>query len=216
MRPTRADMAAIIRSVALLALYFASLQDVAEGHPIQNHCHMSKYKKMQPSAMSPARKLQNLQHKKSSCHHGLRLKHFEDCDIKGRDRLMLTLYRVSLVVDVLENMNKTELVKQNLNAFSILESDLMNCEMEKSPELKNCRHHLKQYRETVTQECLKNDVLTSLVWILTEDMGQLIHGGQSPEEMIKADLHVTAKPPPAKKQKGKRKKKGKKTKKKAD
>ncbi|KAM4021306.1 uncharacterized protein ACNLHF_001364 [Anomaloglossus baeobatrachus] len=166
--------------------------------------------------MSPARKLQNLHHKKSSCHLGLRLKNFESCDLKGRDRLPLTLDRVSLVINVLENVTVTELVKQNLEAFYILESDLMNCEMEKSPELKTCRHHLKHYRATVTHECLKNDVLLSLVWFLTEDMGQLIGGRQSAEEMIKPDLHITAKPPPAKKQKGKRKKKGKKTKKKAD
>ncbi|XP_075692783.1 uncharacterized protein LOC142660018 [Rhinoderma darwinii] len=149
-----------------------------------------------------------------SCRQGLRLKTFKNCDVKGKERLMLILHRLSLVVNVLENMNKTDLVMQNLETFSILHSDLMNCEMVKSPELRRCRDHLNQYKETVTKECLQNDVLMSLVWILGEDIGYLIHEEQSGKGTEKKDLHVPAKPPAAKKHKGKRKKKGKKMKKK--
>ncbi|XP_071980871.1 uncharacterized protein [Engystomops pustulosus] len=207
------NMAAIIRITAFLVLLYVFLQDTAEGHPLQNQCYMSKYKKIQPSIMAPARMLQNQQKKRPSCHQGLHLRKFKYCDIKGRERLLLTLQRISLVVNVLENMNKTKVVTQNLEAFSILQGDLMNCEVIKSPELNSCRHHLHHYRETVTKECLENDVLLSLEWILTEDLGYLIHGRQSGENMEKMDPPVTVKPPAAKKRKGKRRNKGKKSKK---
>ncbi|XP_066438240.1 interferon lambda-2 [Eleutherodactylus coqui] len=210
------DMATSIRILALLALYGVWLQTPAKGHPIQKQCHISKYKNTKPSVMSIARELQDLQRRRRSCHLGLRLRNFTDCDLKGKERLMLTLHRLSLAISVLEDMNQTKLVIQNLEAFSILQADLMNCEGAKSPELKNCQHHLNQYRDKVTKECLENDVLLSLVWLLTEDLGYLIYGEQSAEGKEKMELPVTTEPLAAKKNRGKKRKKSKKNKKNAN
>ncbi|XP_056396019.1 uncharacterized protein LOC130291364 [Hyla sarda] len=217
----RTGMAAVIKIVVLLC--FAYLQHPAEGHPLQKRCHISKYKMVRPDMMDAASKLQIQPKYKPICNQGLRLINFPNCDIKGKARLMLTLDRLSLVIRVLENMNttgnliKTQLVAQNLETFSILQTDLMNCEKVQSPNLKKCQRHLNQYRKTVTSECLENDVLQNLVWILIDDVGYLVNGVPSSAEGIKkADRHVKAKEPAAKKRKGKRKKKNNKIKKMAN
>ncbi|XP_069800154.1 uncharacterized protein [Dendropsophus ebraccatus] len=217
MSPTT-GMATIVRIVLLLALYTACLQDPAEGHPLHKRCPMSKYKKLQPDTMDAARRLQNLQKIKASCTQGLLLENVTNCDIMGTARLPLTLQRLSLVINVLENINttgnfkKTDLVKRNLEAFSILQDDLMNCDRVESPNLRDCESHLDQYRTTVSSECLENDVLLNLLWILVEDVGYCVHGDQSLESMKKANPRAAAKPNAAKKHKGKKNKKNKKVK----
>ncbi|XP_063791789.1 E3 ubiquitin-protein ligase RBBP6-like [Pseudophryne corroboree] len=95
--------------------------------------------------------------------------------------MTLTQHRLSLAVTVLENMTMTSLVRQNLETFSILQTDLSKCEMKNSPKVEACLRHMATYTETVSAECLQEDVLLNLVWLLHEDLSSLIHG--KPQEM---------------------------------
>ncbi|XP_075042036.1 interferon lambda-1 [Mixophyes fleayi] len=197
-----------IRMLAVTSLYYTFLWDTATGHPLRTHCHIHRYKSIAPSTMSQVKQLQNLHEMKENklkCHHGLRLKKFPNCDLQGNERLILTQHRVSLTVKVLENMTMTGLVRQNLETFSILQTELSKCEMIKSPEVEMCLQHLNKYTERVSAECLQEDALLNLVWILVEDLGFLIHRKSREKEPWGKDPQFNLKRPVPKKHRERRK-----------
>ncbi|KAM8952245.1 uncharacterized protein RCH25_043034 [Pelodytes ibericus] len=155
------------------------------GHPHRRHCQLSRYKSIPPSVMAEVRELQNPEEEKEMgvkcAHHGLRLKRFPQCDIKGHERLTLTLHRVSLAVEVLHNRS------HNLDLFSALKKDLSTCNLPSSSVLDTCRGHLDRYMEKVSDECLHHDVLLNLVWLLVEDLRSLTHGEHDGHQNRKED-----------------------------
>uniref|UniRef100_A0A6I8PVB1 Interleukin 28B (interferon, lambda 3), gene 1 n=1 Tax=Xenopus tropicalis TaxID=8364 RepID=A0A6I8PVB1_XENTR len=132
-----------------LAAMMALLVTVT-AHPHRRHCHMSRYRSVSPSDIRAA-----------------------------SDRLILTLERVTLAVDVLTNMTESPLAKLlslPLTMLLSLEDDLKICR--KSPlysdppseQLMPWLHHLKHFREKVSSECVQDAVLLSLTQLLIEDI----------------------------------------------
>uniref|UniRef100_A0A6I8Q2F1 Interferon lambda-3 n=1 Tax=Xenopus tropicalis TaxID=8364 RepID=A0A6I8Q2F1_XENTR len=120
------------------------------AHPHRRHCHMSRYGSVSPSDIRAA-----------------------------SDRLILTLERVTMAVDVLTNMTESplsEFVTQPLEFFHSLEDDLKHCR--KSPlysdppsqQLMPWLNHLKHFRERVSSQCVQDAVLLSLTQLLIEDV----------------------------------------------
>ncbi|XP_063791790.1 uncharacterized protein LOC134947885 [Pseudophryne corroboree] len=204
-------MDVIIRMLAVTLLCYTCCWDTATGHSLRAHCHIHRHRSIPPSTMAQVKELQNIHEIKEikpKCHHGLRLRKFPNCDLQGNDRMTLTQHRLSLAVTVLENMTMTSLVRQNLETFSILQTDLSKCEMIKSPEVEMCRHQLHKYIERVSAECLQEDVLLNLVWILDEDLRSLIHGKPQKKGPRRQDpqLHPTIPVPKKHRGRGKHKK----------
>ncbi|OCT66339.1 hypothetical protein XELAEV_18042595mg [Xenopus laevis] len=120
------------------------------AHPHRRHCHTSRYRSLSPSDIRAA-----------------------------SDRLILTLERVTLAVDVLTNMSESplsEFISQPLEFFRSLEDDLKHCR--KSPlnsdppsqQLMPWLNHLKHFREKVSSQCVQDAVLLSLIQLLIEDV----------------------------------------------
>uniref|UniRef100_A0A8C5QSF5 Uncharacterized protein n=1 Tax=Leptobrachium leishanense TaxID=445787 RepID=A0A8C5QSF5_9ANUR len=84
------------------------------AHPHRRHCHLSRHKSIPSSVMAEVRDLQNQQVTSHASHVISSLS-------QGLERLTLTLRRVSLAEEVLQNRSN------NLNIFSILRKDLSMC-----------------------------------------------------------------------------------------
>ncbi|XP_053330125.1 uncharacterized protein LOC128503955 [Spea bombifrons] len=186
-------MASVIQMAAVSLL--SVLLGAATGHPHRKHCHLSKYRSISLGEMAELRELQNHEEEMEvgvKCHHGLRLKRFPQCDLKGEERLTLTLHRVSLAVEVLQNLSGSDRGHRSLDIFSSLKKELSSCKMRNSSVLESCRGHLMKYSETVSAECLRRDVLLNLVWLLVEDVRLLIPG----EYNVRETQKEAPQPPP--------------------
>ncbi|NP_001165237.1 interferon, lambda 3 precursor [Xenopus tropicalis] len=154
------------------------------AHPHRRHCHMSRYRSVSPSDIRAVRRLHN-EHEKSPFSDGIKCqkKLFRQkasvCDLKASDRLILTLERVTMAVDVLTNITDSplsEFVSKPLEFFHSLEDDLKHCR--KSPlysdppsqQLMPWLNHLKHFRERVSSQCVQDAVLLSLTQLLIEDV----------------------------------------------
>ncbi|OCT66340.1 interferon lambda-3 isoform X2 [Xenopus laevis] len=154
------------------------------AHPHRRHCHTSRYRSLSPSDIRAVRLLHN-EHEKSSTNDGIKCQKrmFRQkpsvCELKASDRLILTLERVTLAVDVLTNMSESplsEFISQPLEFFRSLEDDLKHCR--KSPlnsdppsqQLMPWLNHLKHFREKVSSQCVQDAVLLSLIQLLIEDV----------------------------------------------
>ncbi|OCT68131.1 interferon lambda-3 [Xenopus laevis] len=154
------------------------------AHPHRRHCHMSRYRSLSPSDIRAVRHLHN-EHEKSpfsdgiKCYRKMIRQKPSVCDLQESDRLILTLERVSLAVDVLQNVTEsplTTLVSQPLTMFLSLEDDLKFCRKSPkysdppSPKLMPWLNHLKNFRERVPTECVQDAVLLSLIQLRIEDV----------------------------------------------
>ncbi|NP_001165234.1 interleukin 28B (interferon, lambda 3), gene 1 precursor [Xenopus tropicalis] len=168
-----------IRLAAMMALLVT-----VTAHPHRRHCHMSRYRSVSPSDIRAVRRLHN-EHEKSpfsdgiKCYRKMLRQKPSVCDLQASDRLILTLERVTLAVDVLTNMTESPLAKLlslPLTMLLSLEDDLKICR--KSPlysdppseQLMPWLHHLKHFREKVSSECVQDAVLLSLTQLLIEDI----------------------------------------------
>ncbi|KAM4632488.1 interferon lambda-3-like [Discoglossus pictus] len=223
MNNMRTEMNTNIRMVSMMALAVVLLGAVT-GTPYPRKCPLSKYTSLFPSVIKSAKELQTeyetstdltRSRKNMRCSMGLLLKKFPECNLQGNERLRLTLSRVSLAVSVLMNISKlksSDLVQQNTETFAVLKEDLNSCvsplkhSILNPQKLESCHGHLVKYSRNVSPECLQDDVMLNLVWLLTEDLSFLVHGnlhqGASPL------LHTAS--PPRKHKKGRKNKKHKK------
>ncbi|KAG8448904.1 hypothetical protein GDO86_015833 [Hymenochirus boettgeri] len=154
------------------------------GHPHRRLCHMAKYRSIPSNSIKAVRLLQN-EHEKNPFCEGIKCyrKMFRHkpsvCDLKGSDKLILTLERVSMAAEVLTNLTNsplTELVSQTIPFLLSLENDLKLCR--NSPKNGNpptqklipWLTHLKHFQEEVSLECVQDAVLLSLTRLLIEDV----------------------------------------------
>ncbi|XP_073454017.1 uncharacterized protein [Aquarana catesbeiana] len=165
-------MYAVIKLVVATFLYCLFLKNTVVGKPI--HCHPSILKGIILGAMPHVKELQNRYEQgshDSKCRHVFQMNNVPDCNLTGVERLPLTLYRLSLVVKVLENMAPDSLVKNNLETFDIIQTELSKCEATKSRKGEVCQRRLMKDTEKVSAECLQSNVLFNLIWTLHEDVG---------------------------------------------
>ncbi|CAN2391273.1 Interferon [Pristimantis euphronides] len=116
------------------------------------------------------------------------------CDLLPSDRLILTLERVSLTVDVLENIFASgvgDTGSQLLRVFLQLRNDLMICHnfcslprlwrhspatLDLSDQLKSWLNHLHHFMDAESPQCLQDALLLSLISLMVEDVGCWAHG----------------------------------------
>ncbi|XP_075042026.1 interferon lambda-2-like [Mixophyes fleayi] len=168
-----------IRLVVLTLLFVA-----VSGYPHGRHCPVSRYITVSPNDINLLKQLQsesekNITSNAMRCYRRM-LKHKPSvCDLTPSDRLILTLERVSLTVDVLEDMSTSALpdpVSQSLMVFLKLRDDLMICKETPeysdpaSQQLKPWLHHLQHFKEVASPECVQDAVLLSLVSLRVEDV----------------------------------------------
>ncbi|KAM5191459.1 uncharacterized protein ACMZJ9_017492 [Mantella aurantiaca] len=147
-------------------------------------CPMNRYLSVTSSDITTLKELQH-DHEKNMSTNAMRcyrrmLRHKPSvCDLTQRDRLILTLERVSLTVDILTNMSTSshhDTVNQSLLLFLKLKDDLMGCRGSpeysepNSPELKLWLHHLQQFKETASPDCVQEGVILSLIPLRVEDV----------------------------------------------
>ncbi|KAM9330384.1 uncharacterized protein PAF06_012780 [Gastrophryne carolinensis] len=169
------DMRLVILSFVLLAV---------AGLPRMRVCRKSRYSSVSPSDITTLKQLQHDHEKKMSanamkCYKRM-LKHKPSvCDLTPSDRLILTLERVSLTVEVLNNMSTSthsDAVTPSLTVFLKLKDDLMTCRG--SPEisdptstaLKAWLHHLQHFKKTSSPDCIQEAVILSLIPLRVEDV----------------------------------------------
>lgn len=185
------------------------------------HCHPSILKGILISAMPHVKQLKDQYERESrhpKCRHVFQMNNFPECNLMGMERLPLSLYRLSLVVKVLENMAPDSLVKNNLETFAIMQTELSNCETTKSQKGEVCQRRLMKEMDKVSAECLQSNVLFNLVWTLMEDVGFVLPGDHH-RDVQKGSLPVSPtvqKSSKKRKGKGKGKHKGKKNKAKSE
>ncbi|KAM4696397.1 interferon lambda-2-like [Rhinophrynus dorsalis] len=169
----------LIRLGAVMVLLVA-----VSGHPHRRHCHMSRYRSISPSDMRAVRLLQREHEERTftdgvKCHKKMMRHKPSVCDLRASDRLILTLERVTLTVDVLTNIttsSPSDNLSQPLDVFLALEEDLKFCRMSPvysdppSHQLRPWLHHLQHFREKVTLECVQHSVLLSLTHLLMDDV----------------------------------------------
>lgn len=169
------DIRLVVLSILLVAV---------SGHLHRRLCPKSRYLSVTSSDITTLKELQHDQEKNMStnairCYRRM-LRHKPSvCDLTQRDRLMLTLERVSLTVGVLTNMStsaQSETVKQALMLFLKLKDDLMVCRgspedsKPTAPELKLWLHHLQHFKETAPLDCVQEAVILSLIPLRVEDV----------------------------------------------
>lgn len=154
------------------------------GRPHVSVCRTSRYLSVPPSDITTLRQLQHEREKNMSsnatrCYKRM-LRHKPSvCDLTQSDRLMITLERVSLTVEVLKNMSTSTLpdaVTPSLAVFLRLKDDLMTCrgpttlrEATSAP-LRAWLHHLQHYKETASPDCIQDAVILSLLPLRVEDV----------------------------------------------
>ncbi|XP_068127962.1 uncharacterized protein [Hyperolius riggenbachi] len=173
----KADMD--IRLVVLSLLLVA-----VSGRPHKRLCPMSRYSSVASSDITALKQLQHDHERNAStnatrCYRRM-LRHKPSvCDLTPRDRIILTLERVSLAVDVLANMSTSPLrdaVTRSLMVFLRLKDDLMICRGSAdqseptSPELKLWLAHLQHFKEVASTDCVQDAVILSLISLRVEDV----------------------------------------------
>ncbi|XP_018416764.1 PREDICTED: interferon lambda-3-like [Nanorana parkeri] len=169
------DIRLMVLSIILVAV---------SGRLHKRLCPMSRYLSVASSDLTTLKQLQHDQEKNMStnamrCYRRM-LRHKPSvCDLTQRDRLILTLERVSLTVDVLTNMSvsaQPDTIKQSLMVFLKLRDDLKVCRGSPeyseptSPELKLWLHHLQRFKETASPDCVQEAVILSLIPLRVEDV----------------------------------------------
>ncbi|XP_018089340.1 interferon lambda-3 isoform X1 [Xenopus laevis] len=144
------------------------------AHPHRRHCHTSRYRSLSPSDIRAVRLLHN-EHEKSSTNDGIKCQKrmFRQkpsvCELKASDRLILTLERVTLAVDVLTNMSESplsEFISQPLEFFRSLEDDLKHCVSQMANMIDNHPHSqsfsVPQTYQTML--CITLTLLSARIW----------------------------------------------------
>ncbi|XP_069800151.1 uncharacterized protein [Dendropsophus ebraccatus] len=175
------DIRLVVLSIVLVAV---------TGHPHRRRCPMSRYKSLSSADITAIRHLQN-DHEKNMSTSGIKcyrrmMRHKPSvCDLKPSDRLILTLERVSVTADILENTTTSDVADpgyQALRTFRQLRDDLMTCketsEFSETPseEVRPWLHHLQHFMDVASPQCLQDAVLLSLIQLLVEDVGCWAHG----------------------------------------
>ncbi|XP_075690589.1 interferon lambda-3-like [Rhinoderma darwinii] len=175
------DIRLVVFSIVLVAV---------TGHPHRRRCPMSRYKSVSSADIRVIRQLQNEHQKEMSinairCYRTMMRDKPSVCDLMPSDRLILTLERVSVTVDVLENTSMSgdaDPGSQSLTFFHKLREDLMICKESPgysetpSEKLKPWLHHLQHFIDTASPQCLQDAVLLSLIQIMVEDLGCWANG----------------------------------------
>ncbi|XP_075042029.1 interferon lambda-2-like [Mixophyes fleayi] len=168
-----------IRLVVLTVLFVA-----VSGYPHGRHCPVSRYITVSPTDIKLLKQLQSESEKNMTinsmrCHRRMLKRKPFVCDLKPSDRLILTLERVSLTVDVLANMSTSALpdpVSQSLMVFLKLRDDLMICKKTPvyselaSKRLRKWLRYLQRFKEAASPECVQDAVLLSLISLRVEDV----------------------------------------------
>ncbi|CAN2391274.1 Interferon [Pristimantis euphronides] len=169
---------------------FSILLVAVTGNPHNRPCPMSRYKSVSSEDMTMIKQLQ-MEHEKNmstdaiKCYRRMMRHKPSVCDLMPSDRLILTLERVSVTVDVLENMSTSDVAEpgsQSLRIFLQLRNDLMSCKESPgfsrtpSKQLKSWLHHLQHFMDMASPECLQDAVLLSLISVMVEDVGCWAHG----------------------------------------
>ncbi|XP_073468368.1 interferon lambda-3-like [Aquarana catesbeiana] len=165
-------------------LVLSTLLVAVSGRLHRRLCPKSRYLSVTSSDITTLKELQH-DHEKNMSTNAMRcyrrmLRHKPSvCDLTQRNRLILTLERVSLTVEVLTNMSvsaQNETVKQALMVFLKLKDDLMVCRgspennESTSPELKLWLHHLQHFKETASPDCVQESVILSLIPLRVVDV----------------------------------------------
>ncbi|XP_066435998.1 interferon lambda-3-like [Eleutherodactylus coqui] len=175
------DIRLVVFSILLLAV---------TANPLRRPCRMSRYKSVSSDDMTVIKELQNEHEKNMStdaikCYKRMMRHKPSVCDLTPSDRLILTLKRVSVTVDVLENMSTSGAAdpgSQSLRIFLQLREDLIICKVSPgfneipSKQLKPWLHHLRQFMDEASPQCLQDAVLLSLISLVVEDVGCWAHG----------------------------------------
>ncbi|XP_044162214.1 interferon lambda-3-like [Bufo gargarizans] len=91
------------------------------------------------------------------------------CDLKPSDRLILTLERVSLTLDVLTNMSTSDTVTNSMKAFLKLRDQLIICrELPEysdpaSEQLEPWLSHLQDFKDKASAQCVQDAVMLNLI-----------------------------------------------------
>ncbi|KAM3912247.1 interferon lambda-3-like [Leptodactylus fuscus] len=169
---------------------FCILLVAVTGRPHRRRCTMSKYKKVSADDITVIKKLQNEQETMMSSNaircYSMMMRHKQSvCDLEPSDRLLLTWNRVSITVDVLENMSASGALdsgSRSLMVFLRLRDDLMICKESSgfietpSEHLKPWLHHLQKFMDEESPQCLQDAVILGLIQLLVEDVGCWAHG----------------------------------------
>ncbi|KAM4019282.1 interferon lambda-3-like [Anomaloglossus baeobatrachus] len=175
------DVRLVVFSLVLVAV---------TGHPHQRRCPMSRYQSLSSTDIRVIRQQQNEHEKDMStsaikCYRSMRRHKPSVCDLTPSDRLILILKRVSLTVDVLQSMSTsgaTDPGSQSLMIFLKLRDDLTICKESPgisetlSEDLKPWLHHLQDFKNEESPQCLQDAVLLGLIPLLVEDVGCWAHG----------------------------------------
>ncbi|XP_071980221.1 interferon lambda-3-like [Engystomops pustulosus] len=175
------DMRLVVLSIVLVAV---------SGHPHRRRCPMSRYKSLSTEDITAIRQLQNDHEKNMSpsaikCYRRMVRHKPSGCDLEPSDRLILTLERVSVTVDVLENIPMSDVSdsgSKSLMIFLQLRDVFMICKESPgisetpSEQLKPWLHHLQYFMDLASPQCLQDAVILSLIPLLVEDVGCWVHG----------------------------------------
>ncbi|XP_066438228.1 interferon lambda-2-like [Eleutherodactylus coqui] len=175
------DIRLVVFSILLLAV---------TANPLRRPCRMSRYKSVSSDDMTVIKELQNEHEKNMStdaikCYRRMMRHKPSVCDLTPSDRLIFTLKRVSVTVDVLENMSTSAAAdpgSQSLRIFLQLRDDLMICKVSPgfntipSKQLKPWLHHLQHFMDEASPQCLQDAMLLSLISLMVEDVGCWAHG----------------------------------------
>ncbi|XP_071979607.1 interferon lambda-3-like [Engystomops pustulosus] len=175
------DIRLVVLSIVLVAV---------SGHPHRRRCPMSRYKSLSTEDITVIRQLQNDHEKNMSpnaikCYRRMVRHKPSGCDLEPNDRLILTLERVSVVVEFLENVSTSDVSDpgfKSLLIFLKLKDDLLTCKESSgisefpSEQLKPWLKHLQIFLDTASPDCLQDAVLLSLIPVLVEDVGCWAHG----------------------------------------
>ncbi|XP_069610574.1 interferon lambda-2-like [Ranitomeya imitator] len=169
---------------------FSLVLVVVTGRPHRRRCPMSRYQSVSSANMRMIKQLQN-EHEKTMSTSAIKyyrrmVRHKPSvCDLKASDRLILTLERVTVTTEVLANLSTSavpDLASQSLGMFLKIREDLSICKESpghsKTPsdELKPWLHHLQDFVEEESLQCLQEAVLLSLISLVVEDIGCWAHG----------------------------------------
>ncbi|XP_075690587.1 interferon lambda-2-like [Rhinoderma darwinii] len=175
------DIRLVVFSIVLVAV---------TGHPQRRSCPTSRYKSVSSADIRVIRQLQNEHEKNMStsamkCYRRMMRHKPSVCDLTSSDRLILTLGRVTVTTEVLENLSTSAVpdpVSQSLMILLKIRDDLLICKDTPghsgtpSEQLKAWLHHLQQFMEAASPQCLQDAVLLSLIQLMVEDVGCWAHG----------------------------------------
>ncbi|XP_040262307.1 interferon lambda-3-like [Bufo bufo] len=173
-----------VRLVVFCILFVA-----VTGHPHKRRCSMSRYKSVSSTDIKMIKGLQNEHEKDIStsamkCYRRMMRHKPSVCDLNPSDRLILTLKRVTITAEILANLATSDVldpVSQSLMMFLKIRDDLLICressEYSSTPseELMPWLHHLQQFLEEASPQCLQDAVLLSLISLMVEDVGCWAH-----------------------------------------